>query len=451
MAFQTASDDRDLELRVQRGPQAGARSPLPPMDETRGWELHIGDAPAHAAGQRRGGRRRHDVALFGATPARLRATPGGDGRHIRLELLEGFASIDGRPLPAATPVPWPMYSNLQVADVALAFGSAVEPRWNAERDDHEGRDHAADEGPAPLNGDAHASASTDAGEGTTAAAGAAAAAPSDHADPAAHHAQHHTRHETQPQADAAAAISPATSSRQNWPRHLVIAGVSLLAASLLLFAFVKMTGWGGKPHNLVLIEQALATKGFTQLKLQIDAAGVPVISGTLPSAADQRALEALLQRLDATAKLDIQLPNLSDLVKQFFTRIGVPDARIENLGGGRIVARTRSATLATATQIDEAIADARRDIAGLEQLTIHNELPAPASVAAESSCGRTPSDPGKRPSSVVHDGKDSTLNTADGTRYRINSTLPSGHVLRSIDKDKTVTVECDGRFTSFRL
>lgn len=443
MASDTAAHAPDLELRVQRGPQAGARSPLPPMDDTRGWELHIGGTPAQASDPRRGGRRRHDLMLVGASPARLRATPAGDGRHIRLELLEGLASIDGRPLPAATPVPWPMYSNLQVADVALAFGSAVEPTWDASgARDGDGESPSADDGRRAGEDGAsarHGAPSHD--RGATVASMASTAARQGRS----------TTSDTNLAAGDRAGASDLGAAAHRWPLRLVVTGASLVIASLLLFGLVKQMGWGtGKPHNVVLVEQALSTKGFTQLKMQLNAAGVPVISGSLPSRADQRALEELLARLGATAKLDIQLPSLSEQVAQFFARIGVPGAQIENLGGGRILARTRSAALATATQIDEAVADARREITGLEQLTIQNEAPSVAA-ADSSSCGKAANDPGKKPTLAVSDGKKSALMTADGSRYGLGSTLPSGHVLISIDKDKTITVECDGRFSSFRL
>ncbi len=441
MQPQTVEQDRALELRVQRGPQAGARSPLPAMDDTRGFELHIGGAPGYApspapgtaAGQRSSSH--HDLMLHGTSWARLRATPARDGSHIQLELLEGIASVDGRPLPAAMPVPWPMYASLQVADVALAFGSALEPVWHTQSDDH---DHDHRHNDAQHNDTQHND--------------------TQHNDTQHDGAQHDEREgpvRSQPNPDAqhvadGAALAAASPHALPWPRWLVIAGASLLAGSMLLFGLVKLSGFGGKPHNVLLVEQALSAKGFTQLKAQPDAAGMLTISGTLPSQADQQALEDLLKRLGAQARLDIRVPDLSDQVKTFFARIGVDGARVENLGGGRIAASTSSPRLGTTEQRDEAVADARREISGLVQLTIDNKLP-DVVVATASTCRKTIDDPGKQPTSIVWHPRTPSLNTADGSRYTIGSLLPGGYRLKSIDKDKAVTLECDGRIISFHL
>jgi hypothetical protein len=449
MQSQSPPQDRTLELRVQRGPQAGARSPLPPLDDGRAFELHIGGAPHDGSDQRDGHhRRRHDLTLVGTSWARLRATPADDGKQIRLELLEGIASVDGRPLPAAMPVAWPMYASLQVADVTLAFGHAIEPVWDAQREGHDGASHEDD-------GRAFAPAGNRAAEraeGAREPIAARTAHDGTRGSGAAHSATHSATHGTDASAAADprdAALAHAQAPALQWQRRLVITGASLLAASLLLFGLAKLSGFGGKPHNVLLIEQALATKGFTALTMQPDAAGVPRITGTLPSKADEQALDELLKRLGAQAKLDIRLPSLSEQVTAFFERSGVPGVRIENLGGGRIEAHTRSARLASTEHQDETIADARREISGLLQLTIRNELP--AVTAAASSCSKALDDPGKQPTSVVWHERTPYLNTADGSKYMLGSLLPGGYLLRAIDKDKTVTFECDGRIIKRRL
>ncbi len=413
--------DATLELRVQGGPQAGARSALPLLARGESWQLHIGRQPIVQAGS-------HDLMLHGASSARLRVTPSTDNKQLRLELLDGTASLNGRPLEPASPLAWPMYRSLRVGDVSVVYGSSLVPVWQEAPSDADGADEergASSHG--NLNGH-HGHA----GPKNTKRADA---------DPATHPDQVETK-----VAASKGDTQEAKVQSHRWMQRLALVGVGCLLGSVLVVGLLKVLG--PRPNDLDLAKQALATKAFKHLTVRTDAAGVLQVAGTLTSEAQQAELQDLLKRAGIQATLDVRVPGLTEQLKQFFVGLGITETRIENHGGGVVEVWTKTERLATREMQDETTIEAKREVSGLTQLTIHNDTP---KTVAGLSCGKSADDPGKRPTSVVWDAKSPTLNTADGSKFQVGSLLPTGHRLKAIDKDRTVTLDCDGQISQLRL
>jgi type III secretion protein D len=81
---------------------------------------------------------------------------------------------------------------------------------------------------------------------------------------------------------------------------------------------------------------------------------------------------------------------------------------------------------------------ARRDVAGLRELVVRNEPPAPAPQDRP-----VADDPGKRVAAIVP-GDSPYVATADGTRYFIGALLPTGHRVEAIEPHRVV-LSRDGR------
>jgi type III secretion protein D len=107
-----------LELRVQDGPQRGARAPLPG-----GAAVVIAfDAEGRASGA--------DIVLrdAGAGAARLRVTP--DTPNSMLEVLQGQVQLGERTLATGEQALWPKHVALRAGATRIAFGRACDETWS---------------------------------------------------------------------------------------------------------------------------------------------------------------------------------------------------------------------------------------------------------------------------------------------------------------------------------
>jgi hypothetical protein len=439
-----------LEWRVHAGSQRGARSPLPDVDDG-AWELHVG--PSAKAGVAT-----NDLMLRSSGRARLRVSPDADGMGLRLQLLGGQARLDQRLLPMATDVPWRMYEPLHVGEMSLAYGSSLQPVWLI--DEHEGdapgsagangdvtRDNSGAFARSDHTGSVDGSNRPDAGP---AQAGDRDAADRNTADRnAAHDAgtAHATHASKATGSEVPSRPVPKVTTASNWSTGLAWAGAALVIGSALLIALLQQLGFGRSVAvQPQAIERSLSDAGFEGLTVGSDAAGGLVIAGTLPSEKQRAALQVLDAKRQWKARMDVKVPGLTDQVTQFLVSNGVMAPRVENRGGGKVEAFTKSDKLVTPEDVERMKAATKTAIVDLEALEIYNESPIVAS-----SCGKKFDDPGSRFTSVVWDDKRPMLNTANGKSYSVGSMLPTGHRIKSIDKERLVTLDCDGRLTQFRL
>ncbi len=99
-------------------------------------------------------------------------------------------------------------------------------------------------------------------------------------------------------------------------------------------------------------------------------------------------------------------------------------ARAEGDAAGRVTVHTQEGD---AARLERAAATARRDVAGLVNLTLQNKPPAPPPENVP-----VVDDPGKRIASIVP-GESPYVVTADGTRYFVGALLPTGHRIEAIE------------------
>jgi type III secretion protein D len=380
-----------FELRILDGPQRGARTTV----ET-GVPFVVGamrdddDAVASC-----------DIVL--SDPAGADAADGVDPRgHARarvtidrrdalLEVLDGEIELDGRRYAAGGQVAWSIHTPLRIGAATVAFGRGDVECWPA--------------GAEPASTGASATATS--GDSPPLAASRA-------------------RLMRRPEAWLAATGSAV-----------------LLACTGSLFAAHRIAA--APPADPRQLAIALQSDGFPGVSATTGADGRIEIHGRVGTQAERRGLDAWLAERGARfgsqplPRLDVQVDErvLRDVVEVFRVNDIPVQARITQAGRVEAEAAERDTDrLARAEQV------VRRDVRGLEKLTVVNtappEAPAPPPVI---------DDPNKRIASLVPApaaGGAGYIVTADGARYFVGALLPSGYRIAQIEPQR-LQLERDGR------
>lgn len=369
-----------LELRVLEGPQRGARAPLA-----------VGSAWVLACGPRGGAGHEADIVLHepDATPARLRVT--ADIGQAMVEVLAGEVSLAGQVLASGAHGVWPRQAPLRIGASVVAWGLACIDEWTA---------------------------------ASAAAAAAGAAATPSHAEGAL--------------ALPTLRSAPLRKRAEVW---LAATGAGLMLACVGSFWMARVAAAPHRPGAPPTLAAALKSSEFAALQAQPRADGRLLLSGRLASLAQRSRLEAWLAERGFEPTVDVQVDEaLARDVTEVFRVNGVA-VRARVAGPGRIEADAAEPDAVRVARAEEVV---RRDVRGLDTLTLRNSAP-PAPAAAPV----LPNDPAKRIASLVQ-GDPAYVVTADGARYFVGALLPSGHRLTAV-APQSVTLERDGRPTTLNF
>lgn len=383
-----------LELRVSSGPQRGARAPL---DQGRPFVLATEDDTAA------------DIVLSGnGEPARIRLIaelPAGV-----VEVLQGKARLGNRELAAGQQTEWPAGTPLTIGSTAVAFGLACVDRWAV------GTDADTDEQPAR---------------------------------PAADKGR---KNDKTSQAAFAAATRRAAAPARKGLAHRADLWLAAAGATVLLICGGAMgvAHYGARAATPVVAAEAdpvsrfaeqLRGSEFPDLQIVTRGNGQIVLRGRLTTVEQREKLDQWLSTAAFKPTIEVIVEEtLAREVSEIF-RINGIDADAQVAGRGRVVAQVAERDTAGLARAEEAV---RRDVRGLESLEVRNTAkplpPPPAPVNT---------DPGKRIASLVP-GATAYLVTADGSRYFVGATLPTGHRIVKIGA-ATVALERDGEKTSLNF
>jgi type III secretion protein D len=382
-AAQALDNLHALELRVLDGPQRGASAPLAAGTS---WVL--------AAGPRTHGVDA-DIVLHeeSAAPARVRVT--AEMAQALIEVLHGEVRLGDQVLGAGAQAVWPRQTPLQIGSSRVAYGLACVDEWKAAM-----------------------AASVACGEARDRAAAASAAGPG-----------------MQPPARTA----PLRRRAEVW---LAATGAGVLLACLGTFWMARVVAAPRVPQAApITLAAALRASEFASLEALPQPDGRVLLQGRLGTFSQRSRLDTWLAARQFTPALDVKVDEaLTREVTEVFRVNGVAvQARLT--GPGRVDA---DAAEPDANRLARAEDVVRRDVRGLEQLSVHNSAPPPVPPALP-----VPDDPGKRIASLVQ-GDPAYVVTADGARYFVGSMLPSGHRITAVEK-QSVTLERDGRRTSLNF
>ncbi|HMN81025.1 MAG TPA: hypothetical protein PKA20_13975 [Burkholderiaceae bacterium] len=388
-----------LELRVSSGPQRGARAPL---DQGRPFLLTTEDDAAA------------DIVLSGngeAARVRLIAElPAGS-----IEVLQGKARLGNRELAAGQQTEWPAGTPLTIGSSAVAFGLACVDRWagSATTDSDESADQPVS-GKSGKNGKA---ADDRASQAAFAAATRRASAPA--------------KKGLAQRADLWLAAAGAT--------VLLICGGAMGVAHYGARAATPVVAADADPVSR--FADQLRGSEFPDLQIVTRGNGQIVLRGRLTTVEQRERLDQWLATAAFKPTIEVIVEEtLAREVSEIF-RINGIDADAQVAGRGRVVAQVSERDTAGLARAEEAV---RRDVRGLESLEVRNTAkpvpPPPAPVNT---------DPGKRIASLVP-GATAYLVTADGSRYFVGATLPTGHRIVKIGA-ATVALERDGEKTSLNF
>jgi type III secretion protein D len=160
------------------------------------------------------------------------------------------------------------------------------------------------------------------------------------------------------------------------------------------------------------------------------------LSGRLGTLAQRARLDDWLTAHHARAAVDVAVDEAiaRELTEVF--RVNGVAVQLHAAGGGRFVAEAAEADAARLARAEEV---ARRDVRGVQALSVRNTAaPPPAPPPTP-----LPDDPGKRIASIVP-GETPFVVTADGARYFVGATLPSGHRIAGV-APHALTLERDGQ------
>ena len=220
------------------------------------------------------------------------------------------------------------------------------------------------------------------------------------------------------------------------------AGIAMAGAGALLLARVSAApAEPSAAHAAPTLESALRNSEFARLAVARDAAGSFTLAGRLATQAERARLDGWLAARGLAARVEVQVDEqLARDVTDVFRVNGVPvQARVT--APGTVVADMAERD---AHRLARAADTVRRDVRGLETLTVQNHAaPAPPPAPA------VPDDPGKRIASLVP-GEPGFLVTADGARYFVGALLPSGHRVTAIAAQR-VTLERDGQASTLNF
>lgn len=310
-------------------------------------------------------------------PARVRVT--AELPNAILEVLHGEVRLGEQVLAVNQQAPWPMYAHLQVGRSLVAFGRASLEDWSA------ARSPATDSAPA---------------------AG---------------------------QDSAAGNVKPLRRRAEVWlatmgATVLVLCGAALWTARL-----------SAAPHTVVPAAtpspvEMLQSSEFAALQATVRADGRIELRGRLATLEQRMRLDQWLAEQELPAVVDVRIDEAlkHDVVEVFRVNGVVVQARLQ--GPGLVAVEAAEPDAARVARAEEVV---RRDVRGLEQLTVINTAkPAPPPAPA------VPDDPGKRIASLIP-GEPGYLVTADGARYFVGAMLPTGHRITQIAKS-SVTLERNG-------
>lgn len=202
-------------------------------------------------------------------------------------------------------------------------------------------------------------------------------------------------------------------------KPVLIAGVLAALGLLAIPPAVNAIQYG--VGNEYRAKRVIETAGYKRVRVE-EKSGKTLVSGVVATDADRLRIQDLLKQADVDATVEIQ------------TGAGLARAvgDVARLNGIQAEARPQpdgSVTLATAP-VDDRTRDRlaqviRRDVPGLRQLKMVEELAEP----------KTVSEATKRVASVVT-GDPPYILTEDGARYFLGALLPSGYYLAAIEGDK---------------
>lgn len=320
-----------------------------------------------------------DIVLRDAqVTARVRIT--AELPNALVEVLQGEIRLGEKVVTASQQAPWPMYVPLQVGHSQVAFGRAALPDWAAAR--------------APV------------------------AAPS----------------ATDRDAPQATVRRPLRRRPEFW---LATMGAAVL---VLCGAALGTARYSAAPNAAQRVAaptpaQMLQESEFSMLQAITRADGRVELRGRLATLEQRSRLDQWLGERQLAAVIDVRVDEAvqRDVTEVFRINGVVVQAQLK--GPGHVAVQAMEPDAARLTRAEEVV---RRDVRGLEQLTVLNTakpLPPPAPPV--------PDDPGKRIASLVP-GEPGYLVTADGARYFVGAMLPTGHRITQIAK-ASVTLERNGQ------
>ncbi|HSW05256.1 SctD/MshK family protein [Aquabacterium sp.] len=326
-----------------------------------------------------------DIVLRGGgAPARVHVT--ADLAHGLIEVLEGEVRLGDATLPAGAHAAWSRHAPLHVGDSVIAFGLACEDAW-------------------PV-------------------AAAAGSSP----DPA--------------QAGSTALdIRPPLRRRAEAWLAATGAGVLLACAGSLWMAHVAAAPRPVPVLAASTLTEALKASEFAALAATPQADGRIELRGRLSTQAQRGRLDGWLAARQWTPSLEVLVDEaIAREVTELFRINGIA-VQAQAAGPGRIVAEASEADANRLARAEEVV---RRDVRGLDKLTLRNTaVPLPPKTPI------LPDDPNKRIASLVP-GEPAYVVTVDGARYFIGALLPSGHRITQIAAQRVV-LERDGLLTNLNF
>jgi type III secretion protein D len=315
-----------------------------------------------------------------AAPAAVRIMPELD--HALVEVLHGEVTLNGQVLGAGAQAAWPRGSALQLGAAQVAFGLACEDDWSAV-------------GSPGVGGDRP--------PGSGRAAGAATPLP----------------------------------LRRRPEFWLACVGASVL---MLCAAALGITRAGAEATPVVetpdaaAVAQQLGRSEFADLSAQTLADGRLVVRGRLATLAQRARLDAWLAELGARASVEVVVDESVAREATEVFRVNGIAAQVRVAGPGRLVAEAAEPDGAKLARAQEVV---RRDVRGIDTLTLRNAAPPPAPPPP------VVTDPGKRIAAIVP-GDPAYVVTADGSRYFVGALLPSGHRITGVAPQRLTLVR-DGQ------
>jgi len=316
-------------------------------------------------------------------PARVRVC--AELTQATLEVLAGEVLLGNEVLKSGAQATWSQHVPLKIGSSVVSFGRACIDNWNAGT-------------PAPGLLD----------------------------EPPAAHAN----------ALAPAAAKPLPRRAEFWLACMG-AGVLVVCAGALAMAHVAAAPTPPQVNEAVSLAQALRGSEFSALEVGRTADGRMALRGRLTAISQRAKLDAWLAARPASAPLVVEVAvdeALAREVTEVFRVNGVA-VQADIAGPGRVAAQAAERDADKLARAEEVV---RRDVRGLEQLTVRNTakpLPPPQPPVVD--------DPGKRIASLVP-GEPAYLVTADGARYFVGAMLPTGHRITRIEQT-SVSLERDGQ------
>jgi type III secretion protein D len=205
---------------------------------------------------------------------------------------------------------------------------------------------------------------------------------------------------------------------------------------LLVMTHLLAVPPGAPVDRRQLVARLLASQPSWQgLRADAGPAGA-VVRGEVATNAQRESLQRTLAQA-GLADVPVEVvtgEQVVDAVADVYRVQGVA-ARAQWDGGGQVTVQAHEADAAALARAGQT---ARRDVAGLRELVVRNEPPAPAPQDRP-----VADDPGKRVAAIVP-GDSPYVATADGTRYFIGALLPTGHRVEAIEPHRVV-LSRDGR------